>query len=76
MIARNNEPTHLVLLDSFKYVKQSLLRMIGYRTGKIILKFPPFCQLNKGVKFNVILHFAANLMELVINVVFEVKLST
>ena len=49
MIARNNEPTHLVLLD-FKYVKQSLLRMIGYRTGKIILKFPPFCQLDKASK--------------------------
>ena len=50
MIARNNEPTHLVLLNSFKYVKQSLLRMIGYRTGKIILKFPPFCQLDKASK--------------------------
>ena len=29
-------------------VKPGLYMLIGYRTGTIILKFPPFCQLNEA----------------------------
>ena len=31
--------------------------MIGYGTGKIVLKFPPFCQLNLECKERVMLQF-------------------
>ena len=42
--------------------------MIGYGTGKIILKFPPFLPIEQGIsragKFKVMLHFAATDMRL------------
>ena len=42
--------------------------MIRYKTGKMILEFTPFCQLNEEYqergKFNIMFHFAATEIDL------------